>query len=87
MTAYCCFSCCLEVLAQSQGLLCFSHCATKKETGCAQVSLRGDTAWTADPNEPKGYLKLYDVMFSNKGGEKEREGVVDVQTYSISLSK
>jgi len=49
--------------------------------------LQGDTAWTADPNEPKGYLKLYDVMFSNKGGEKEREGVVDVQTYSISLSK
>ncbi|KAK4811369.1 hypothetical protein QYF61_027598 [Mycteria americana] len=47
---------------------------TPQEERSAQ-EMGGGTARTADPNWPKGYSILYDVMLSNKSWAKKEQGL------------
>lgn len=61
------FGYCQAVLAQHQGLPCFSLCSLLPPSESRlRVGKRwgGDTAETADPKWPKEYSVLYDIMRS-----------------------
>jgi len=45
------------------------HHSTSEQAG-ATHGAEGDTAGTADPNWPKGYTMLYDVLLSNETGRE-----------------
>jgi len=69
------FSCCREVLTESQGLFCSLCCPASQELGMYS-EMGGNTARTDDPDWPNGCPIPYGVMLSNKswgnGGRRKR---------------
>lgn len=61
-----CFICCWKVLAQCQGLLCFSRWPTQQVSWDVGKKLGGHRA---DPNWLRAYHKPYKVVFSNNTKE------------------
>ena len=64
-----CCGCCWVVLAQCQGFL-FSHPAPTASGPGVGKRMGGNIARTADPQWPKEYPILCDVMLSNKSSGK-----------------
>lgn len=49
-----------------------------------QKKLRGDAIKISDPNRPKGYSTLYDIMLRNKAKPKKEKGVRMPKKYYAS---